>query len=316
MPLRQISRSVIWTLVGVALVGGSIRSSVAAGELLRWKFKAGDDLHYRMVQDTQIRTVAAAKTGKTSIAQTIDMTWKVTSVDADGVAEMTQTIDRMRMKATSPEGVMEADSASDQLRGGLAQNMTPVFKALINAPFKLKMAPDGRISDVEVPARAIDALKENPSLGALLNAESLKQMTTQASIPLPKEPVDAGAKWTDEKDLAGVKLLMTYTYTGPADHAGRQLQRIATKADLEMSFPENEGVTAEMEEGELTGQMFFDVAVGQLIESEAKQKMVISIVGMGQSLRQEIQSLVNMRLVPPGEKEEPPATQPDPQSGN
>jgi hypothetical protein len=83
-----------------------------------------------------------------------------------------------------------------------------------------------------------------------------------------------------------------------------------------MSFPENEGVTAEMEEGELTGQMFFDVAVGQLIESEAKQKMVISIVGMGQSLLQEIQSLVNMRLVPPGEKEEPPATQPDPQSDN
>jgi hypothetical protein len=272
-------------------------------------------MHYQMVQDTQMRTASADRTAKTAIAQTIDLSWKVTAVDAEGVASMTQTIDRMRIKATTQEGVMAVDSASAKNEGPLATSMAPIFKALIGAPFVMKMTPSGRIRDVQIPASAVDALKTSPELGGMLSEDSLKEMTGQASIPLPEEPVEPGASWTDEKILAGVTLKMTYTYGGPVDRDGKQLGKIATKADLEMKFPEAEGVKAEMEKGELTGEMFFDYATGKLLNSSAKQDMIISIMGMGQSIRQEVQSLVNMRLVPPGEKEPPaeaaPATQTD-----
>lgn len=310
--LPSINRSACILLA--AMFAGTLATEGAqAADQLRWKFKAGDNMHYQMVQDTQMRTASADRTAKTAIAQTIDLTWKVTSVDAKGVASMTQTIDRMRIKATTQEGTMAVDSASNKNEGPLAQSMAPIFKALIGAPFVMKMTPTGRIRDVEIPASAVEALKTSPELGSMLSADSLKEMTAQAAIPLPEEPVDVGASWTDEKVLAGVNLKMTYTYGGPVKRDGKRLGKIATSADLEMTFPETDGVKAEMEKGELTGEMFFDYATGKLLDSSAKQNMAISIVGMDQSIRQEVQSLVNMRLVPPGEKERPaeaaPATE-------
>jgi len=294
-----------WILLAALLAGALAPEGAQAADELRWKFKAGENMHYQMVQDTQMRTASADRTAKTAIAQTIDLTWKVSAVDANGVASMTQTIDRMRIKATTQEGTMAVDSASAKNEGPLAQSMAPIFKALIGAPFSLKMTPTGRIQDIEIPASAVEALKTSPELSSMLSADSLKEMTAQASIPLPDAPVEAGATWTDEKELAGVKLKMTYTYGGPVEQDGKTLGKIATSADMEMEFPKAEGVTAEMEKGELTGEMFFDYATGKLLNSSAKQNMAISIMGMGQSIRQEVQSLVNMRLVPPGEKEPP-----------
>lgn len=309
MRCRFRSRQRLIVLVAVLTTLATGHSTGRAAELLRWKFQPGEKLHYQMQQDTTIRSAAAARTDKTAIAQTIDLTWTVTAVAADGVATMTQTIDRMRMKATTPEGVMEVDSASDAIDGPLAQSMVPIFKALIGAEFTLKMTPTGRIRDVEVPARALDVLKASPQLGSMLSPEALKDMTAQATIPLPDKAVDVGEKWTDEKNLAGVKLKMTYTFEGPAELDRRKVDRISTKADMEITLPEAEGVQAEMETGELTGEMFFDFAAGKLLSSSAKQNMAISIMAKEQSLRQEIQTLVSMRLVPPGEKE-PPAPAP------
>lgn len=300
---RRIRKPATWLLAAAVVACGVCSTVASAADQLRWKFKAGDSMHYQMVQDTTMRTSSPDRTAKTSIAQTIDLTWKVTSVDANGVAAMIQTIDRMRIKANTPEGLLAVDSAAAKNEGPLATSMAPIFKAIIGAPFKLKMTPSGRIQDVEIPASAAEVLKSSPGLESLLSADSLKDMTAQASIPLPEEPVDAGDSWTDEKELAGTKLKMTYTYAGPVNRDGQQLGKIATAANLEMKFPEAEGVTAEMEKGELTGEMFFDYATGKLLDSSAKQDMIISIMGMGQSIRQEIQSLVNMRLVPPGEKE-------------
>ena len=47
---------------------------------------------------------------ETNVTQSTDMTWAIKSVGSDGVAEMTQTIDRIRMKMESPIGEFAYDS--------------------------------------------------------------------------------------------------------------------------------------------------------------------------------------------------------------
>jgi hypothetical protein len=299
------SRGLIGLLCLVAIALASMASAapqVRADDEIRWKFKSGEELHYRMVQDTQIRANAGARGSKTTIAQTIDMTWKVLEVDADGVASMSQTIDRMRVKATTPEGTMEADSDSEKLPEALAANFGPIFRTLVGAKFTMKMTPTGKIENVEVPAAASEATAQAPGVGNMLSPESLKEMTQQAAIPLPTGPIEVGKSWTDEKSLTDTKLLITYTYDGTVDQDGRQLAKINNKADLNLDLPKVEGLTAEMEKGELNGEILFDAAAGKLIQSTTKQDLVVSFSGMGQSMRQEVQSLVDFHLVEPGKE--------------
>ncbi len=272
---------------------------------LVWKFKAGDELHYQMVQDTQMRMIAAGRTGKTTIAQTIDMTWRITAVDPSGVASMTQTIDRMRLKGLTPEGTLEADSQGNKLSPALAPSMGPVFKALIGAKFTLKMTPAGKISDVVVPETATQAVTSQSALAGMLNADSLKEMTSQSTIPLPEGPIEVGSTWSDDKKVAGANIAMHYTYRGPVKQEGKQLDRIETKADIKLDLPEMHGFKTELEQGDLRGEMLFDSAAGQLVASKIKQEIVLAISGQGQSIRQEIESLVDLKLVPPGANEKP-----------
>lgn len=290
-------------------------SSTDAADGLRWKFKEGETLHYRMVQDTQIRMKANGMDNKNSIAQTIDMTWVIDAVDDQGVASMTQTIDRMRMKILTAQGTIHVDSAGGKLPDALAPSLEPVFKTLVGAKFTLKMSPEGKITDVVVPKSAVEALEKTPELGSLLSADSLKEMTEQASIPLPGKVVEQGATWTDAKDLAGVKLEMVYTFVGPETVDGKTFDKVSTHADLKLDLPQTEGLKSEMEKGEMNGTLLFDTATGKVVSSTGKQDLIISISGMGESLRQEVQSLVEMKLIPPGEKEAPPATNVLPAAG-
>lgn len=279
-------------------------SDARANDVLRWKFKAGESMHYRMVQDTLIRANVGQTSSKTTISQTIDMTWKVLEVDAHGVASMTQTIDRMRVKAITPEGTIEADSAADEIPEALRANFGPIFKSLIGAKFAMQMTPAGKIQNVEVPEIAADQAGQSPSVGGMLSPESLKEMTQQAAIPLPEGAVEPGKSWTDEKSLADARLLVTYTYAGSVERDGRRFDQIDTKADLDLDLPKIEGFTAEVEKGEMTGEILFDTAAGKLARSKAKQDLAINFSGMGQSMRQEVQTLVDFRLVAPDEAAE------------
>jgi hypothetical protein len=236
------------------------------------------------------------------------MTWKVIAVDPAGNATMTQTIDRMRIKGVTPDGVMEADSQGNKISPALAPSLGPVFKAIVGGKFKLKMTPSGRIKDVEIPAGALEDANNPAAMGGMLSADSLKEMTTQSTIPLPNGPVEPGDGWTDEKNLAGAKILMRYTYDGSVDLDGQDLEKISTAANITLDSQEAQGFKTEMEKGDLKGEVLFDSDRGVLVSSQAKQEMVLSITGQGQSLRQEVQSLVELKLVPPGGVEKPNTT--------
>src|SRR5262249_17453933 len=87
-----------WGVLGLALmVLAGMSGPAARGATLRWKFKASEKLRY--VMDQRAVTLAILPGGeqmRTTLSQTIEMTWTVKSVDANGQAELTQTITRIR----------------------------------------------------------------------------------------------------------------------------------------------------------------------------------------------------------------------------
>ncbi len=101
-------------LVTLAIVIGLGAGSARADTTLRWKLKAGEVLRYQTVQTT-VTTIQDLK-GKPiqqTVALTIDLTWKVTSVDAEGRASIAETIDRMRTSAAMPYVGKLSDDSDD-----------------------------------------------------------------------------------------------------------------------------------------------------------------------------------------------------------
>ena len=93
-------RTAVWMLVAVLGTGGT---QVAQGaQTPRWKFKQGETLRYTMMQETSQGMKANGQDIKTSLNQTVDLHWSVKNVAGDGVAELSQTIDRVRTKIESP----------------------------------------------------------------------------------------------------------------------------------------------------------------------------------------------------------------------
>src|SRR5262245_20701407 len=86
-----------------ALVPMVLCTTAAQGQTtLRWKFKAGDKLNYVTEQNTTSKGAFMGMDIETKMTQTVEITWNVKSVNAEGVAELTQVIDRMRMTMESP----------------------------------------------------------------------------------------------------------------------------------------------------------------------------------------------------------------------
>lgn len=94
---------VLATVVALA-AGGAAR---AEEKVLRWKFKPGDTRRFNVQQEISQKINVGGQATTITTTHEMTMAWKVDSVDADGVAKMTQTIDRITMKTVSPQGVMD-----------------------------------------------------------------------------------------------------------------------------------------------------------------------------------------------------------------
>src|SRR5271166_834574 len=93
-----------------ATLGVAAAQPTHGAETMRWKFTPGETLRYTMVQETTQGMKAMGQEFKTSLNQTVDLHWSVKNVASDGVAELSQTIDRVRTKVEGPGNSFEFDS--------------------------------------------------------------------------------------------------------------------------------------------------------------------------------------------------------------
>ena len=112
------------------LVGSSL---VLAQEQLAWKFTAGESLNYVVKQNMKMTMNVADKTQQIAMNQTMDMQWKIESVDAEsGDVNMGQTVERVQMDSQGgPIGTLKFDSSSKEIPN------TPYGKAIADVFKKL-----------------------------------------------------------------------------------------------------------------------------------------------------------------------------------
>ena len=288
-------RRVALAMVAALLLVGLGSSTANAKTTLRWKFKEGEVLRYSMDQATV--STGQGPDGR-EIKQTfglvMDMTWTIKSVDASGVASMTQTIDRVRTSAASPFGKFSFDSKE---AGAAASVAGPLFKMLVGAEFSSKMSPKGEVTDIKLSDKLLATLRgDSEPAGAQgqFSEAGLKNMLAQMVIPLPEEGVDAGQTWQRAMAIpAGPdgqtrQIEQTFTYKGPdAANAGLEAIGFTTKFDPPKADP-NVPVTFKKETA--TGQFDFDNAAGRIVKSNVVEDVEVSVTIEGKEVPQKVET--------------------------
>jgi hypothetical protein len=289
-----IVRGTMALTMALLLVGlGS--TTARAKTTLRWKYKEGEVLRYSMDQNTvSVGQDLEGREVKQTIGLIMDMTWTVKSVDASGVASITQTIDRLRTSATAPFGKFSFDSKEAGTASGAAG---PLFKMLVGAEFSSKMNPKGEVTDIKLSDKVLATLRgDNEPAGAQgqFSEAGLKNMIAQMVMPLPDGGVEVGETWGRKITIpAGPdgqtrKVDQTFTYKGAiAAPNGLEAVEFTTKFEAPKADP-NVPVTFKKETA--TGRYEFDNAAGRVVKSTVLEDVEVSIAVEGKEVAQKVET--------------------------
>jgi hypothetical protein len=284
-------------------------SAAKADVTLRYKFNDGEQLHYEMEQKMNMEINAAGQNTRIATEQTIDMTWKILSVDKDGTAKMTQKIDRVRLMMDGlPTGKLEFDSKEGKdIDGPVGQAITPILKALAGAEFDVTMDAQGKITNFKIPPDLAEAFKNRPAGaggagGDLFSAEGLKHMVGQGSMVFPSQPIAKGKTWEQQFDMklptgGKMKMVNELTYGGPATANGKKFEKIMMKPKMTLEAGENAAIQMELKDQDSKGEANFDNEAGRLDNMNMTQIMNMAITVNGMTLDQKTEGKVTMKLV-------------------
>lgn len=301
--LRFKFRSAAWLALALAVISANVTS---AAEVLKWKFKEGEKLDYALQQKADILIDANGVEFDIKVAQTMDLKWNVKSVAADGTVELTQTVDRVQLKMSTPftgEFVYDSKDEANAPTGEIWDRMGGPIKALVGGEFQVKLKPNGTVEEIKLPEKLVELLGESKGGGAqsmmmgggMFTESAIKQIIEQSILTLPEEGVADGVTWNKKMEnklgpIGTQKFDTTLSYQGVEKRDGLDLTKIATKTEMTFEPNADSDVDIEMEvtSQEGAGTVLFDSKAGRVIESKNVQKMTLEGDFMGNEFAQEI----------------------------
>ncbi|HUY32059.1 MAG TPA: DUF6263 family protein [Pirellulales bacterium] len=279
---------------------------------LRWKFVAGQTNRYLLEQDMVSEQTSEGHSMKTTVKQTMNVIWRVKAVDDQGVAEVTQAVDRVRMNVQRPREAgppLAFDSAAknERAKNGAAKNGTDQelkqlaahFEPLLKHPFAMKIDPKGVVSDVEIPETIRKALKgSEPGSGG---DEAFKEMLMSSTVQFPTKPLKAGSSWkhtVETKTPFGKqKAITTYTYGGIEKHEGHDLDKIDLKLDVELVGGDEDKVKPKIVSQESEGVIYFDGEQGWLARQRTTSKVEMELMQGDMKIGETVSTTTRIQLV-------------------
>ncbi|MGD9723927.1 MAG: DUF6263 family protein [Pirellulales bacterium] len=285
--------------------------AVAADAPPRWKFKEGETLNYVLERNADGKMSLAGNEFGIQMGMAFDTTWKCKSVNDDGSANLEQTVDRIRISMASPlSGEVKYDSAGGPAPAGPIWTLLgPMVEGMLNQTFTLRVAPNGAVSDIELPAKLKEAFAkqvvgQNRQAGMgiggnAFNEKGIKQLISQAVVPLP-ETAEKDVTWTqafeNEIPFLGKEIAeTTYSLAGDEDVDGKKLTKISSKTEVLFEPEANPRAEMEIVEQDSSATAYFDAAAGHLVKSDGKQTTVKEISGQ-QEVSQNITETFKMYL--------------------
>ncbi|HEY2839608.1 MAG TPA: DUF6263 family protein [Pirellulales bacterium] len=319
MPSRIVFATIqpLFYCVILALTCVTNLSAAKADEALSWKFKSGDKLAYELEMEMQMaegdRTI--------KIVHRIWMTLAVGDVGDDGVATITQTVDRMAAEITPPADAEPAGTRKFDSKEGLKTDadkddpmmsmMPAVAEAMLGKPISMKVSPQGAVSDVKIPPEMITALKKSPAapMSELFTPEGVKQTASRVITPLPSGKIAAGKTWDVTIEMAapnvGKQITKTeYKFAGTEEREGKKVAKIGVETTVKFPSAPGAQLKIDVKEQQSEGTIYFDIAAGRVLSSTLTDKMALSLDLAGMKREQVVTSIVKLKQSKPATSRE------------
>lgn len=282
------------------LVGLWLLAPVAWAQTeIRYQFKKGDVSRQVMTQSISMNMTLPGPTPmviRNNIHQQMYLETTNEEVLADGSCKQRQAIKRMIVK-TASDGVagagveFEFDSDSGETpEGPLAAVMLQTLKPMIGAEWQHTISPQGKVSDIKVPEKVIEAMKNNPGaamMGNLATAEGLKQLTADASMVFPDKPLSLNDTWDSDISMkmpfGEMITTKTMKYLGPGENG---MERFGLSTRLAFKAKEDSPAQLTIADNKSDGEVLFDNRQGKFERSKLHQVTQMRVTVAGQTINQ------------------------------
>ena len=289
-------------------VASSSPAASQPAKTLRWMFQAGDTLNYSIeLKQTQKFGPNVLATSTTNE----DITCVVDSVDVDGLAQITRTVNRLQFKLDGLLGKIDYDSTSDkEPEGATWLTMRPMMMAMKNGVYTFKLSPRGQFSDIVLPEVVLSLISENPALAQQLGVseETAKEEAMELELFLPADAVSSNASWTLKKEPSKqphgmVQAELTFTYQGTEERETRSLEKLVLAGKYDVQ-PDPDAL---MKGKPYTSQgvYYFDSIAGRMVEARTTATWGMEISQAGQVIEMTTENTKTFKLKPAGDSAAP-----------
>ncbi len=292
------------TSLFVVLLSGLIARVDAADTPLRWKLKAGETLRYEFHQKTDVKMkTEGGQLTDNSHDLTLELTWKVNSVDPQGQADIVFMVDRVRSEFRIGAQTIKLDSNDKAGDDPGSPKLNAVYRAIAGADCSMQLGARGQVVAARVPDKVAEALKESAFLGmadggSVFTETGLKSLFGQMIPILPENPVDPGDSWSTTLEVPDSPARLSMTYKDvlkPTDGDTTPIEgAIVTNLTLEPNSP----FTMDLKTQSGQRLVSFDANRGRVTLSTIKQKLELTLKVMNRNFEQVRLSESHLKLLP------------------
>lgn len=267
----QASKAAVAACVGVLFLAGL---ATAAGPIkLRYKFKKGESLDYRMVMDQDMDITSEAMPG---MGQKISMKM---------IIEMYQKTLETKPKGAKVEIGFKKFDAEMEMGGN--KMPIPGMESMKKLRMTMDMSDRGEMGEPEL------VNPDEVGQQARQMAEQMKKSMNQNSLVFPDKALKPGDTWTFEQDIPAelpgapdlkMKLKSKFKLVGIEKVKGKMCAKVRADVNLSLHGEASQGgvpLKADME-GSGSGENLFAIKEGKMISSEANFNVAGDVVASAQ----------------------------------
>jgi hypothetical protein len=253
-------------------------NNASVTKTLRWRFHPGQKFHICITRTSEHFMTGDIAQSNERMETIFDELWSVESVDNHGTAQITMTINRIRMKTKSPKGDIDFDSVSsnENMPKEVAFEMISLKEFIHNLKLRLSIDNRGQVLTAETNNKA-----PFPGMLEEFSEKGIKRTLKQMIPVLPESSLVVGDTWDDTLEFnrpkgAGFQkeVNIKYHYDGPTLYKNIMLEKFTTEATLNWG-ESPQGITVKVESQENPGVIYFDGDAGRLVEIKNSHNYII-----------------------------------------
>lgn len=294
------------SLMLVALAASFSFAQDGAQYNLLWNLKPNTQFDVTLAQSSTLESVIDTRKRKVDNQLTLVMSWRISAVDDEGTATMTQELKSIKIttNAATGGGIQIDTDATVKLKGANAELIKQI-QPLIGSTFEVTMDATGKIQSVSIPEATMENLRKLPGsmqLRQLMSSEGLQKIYGQSLVVLPNGDEGKTKSW--KRDASIVSSLGNLTRNDEFTVSGWEADTATLTFQSSLGEPtEAKKTETKIISFEGSGEIAFDRKNGRILGSVVRSEMVTERPYREKKIESTVKTKIETTITPAKKKD-------------